>query len=98
MLASSIDIQIQDLSLPREYFGNSPSQYIGFAPMVHQESNRIPNQYNPLPGNSASSFVIPNYFQQRADDLDPTHTYSVSVDRGRVSKRSRSTASATLIW
>jgi hypothetical protein len=77
--ASVIDIEIQDLSSPREYFGIPPSQYIGFAPIVHQASNVTPGQYTPLPGD-ATSYTIPSTLSSGAL-LDPSRQYAASIMR-----------------
>lgn len=77
--ASWIDIHIHDLSVPREYFGLPPSQYVGFAPIVHEESSRLPNVDTRLPGN-ATSFTIPTQFSSGLE-LDVTHQYALSVIR-----------------
>lgn len=77
--ASVIDIEIQDLSAPREYFGIPPSDYIGFAPIVHQVSSTIPGQFTPLPGN-ATSYLIPTTFSSGLT-LDPARHYAASIMR-----------------
>jgi hypothetical protein len=77
--ASFIDIHLHDLSLPREYFGQSPDQYIGFAPIVHEESSKQPGADTSLPG-TATSFVIPTTFSSGLT-FDPSHRYAVSIIR-----------------
>ena len=76
--ASFTDIHIHDLSLPRDYFGLPPDQYIGFAPIVHEESSK-PGGSSTLPGN-ATSFAIPTSFSSGLT-LDPTHEYALSIIR-----------------
>jgi hypothetical protein len=74
--ATFTDIQITDLSAPRQYFGQSPSQYIGLAPIVFEQSSTVGSV---LPGN-ATSFTLPATLTN-GTPLDPTHRYSIAVLR-----------------
>lgn len=75
---SLIDFEIQDLSLPREYFGNSPNDYIGFSPIVHQESSKTPGAYTPL-APTTTSFTIPSVLSSGVS-IDPTHKYVAAIN------------------
>lgn len=78
-VASVIDVEIQDLSVPREYFGIPPSEYVGFAPIVHQATRQIPGAFTPLPGDS-TSYEVPLTFSSGLS-LDPGHLYAAVIDR-----------------
>lgn len=74
---SAIDVEIQDLSLPRDYFGIPPSEYIGFSPIIHQESSKTPGIFTPLPS-TATSFTLPAVFSG-GGSIDPTHKYVAAI-------------------